>query len=115
MHESSVFPPQKRRDTTTPALCHIVYTRMTNLLWACIHTGGGFIRGTPFSCKVAVGTGDITIGKYHYWGTVSDAASHMHPLTFMSNAEDMILRDHEVRHVQNGSGDHIDMVPVKQK
>ena len=22
---------------------------------------------------------------------------------------------HEVRHVQNGSGDHIDMVPVKQK
>ena len=93
MHESAVFPPQKRRDTTTPALCHIVYTRMTNLLWACIHTGGGFIRGTPFSCKVAVGTGDTTIGKYHYWGTISDAAAHMHPLTFMSSAEDIILRD----------------------
>ena len=93
MHESAVFPPKKRRDTAAPALCHIVYSKMTNLLWACIHSGGGFIRDIPFSCKVAVGTGDITIGKYHYWGTVSDAASHMHPLTFMSNAEDIILRD----------------------
>jgi hypothetical protein len=83
MHESAVFPPQKRRDSTAPALCHIVYTKMTNLLWSCIRARGGFIRGIPLSCKVAVGTGDTTLGKYHYWGTVSDAASRMHPLTFM--------------------------------
>jgi hypothetical protein len=80
MHKSAVFPPQKRRDSTAPALCHIVYTKMTNLLWSCIRAGGGFIRGIT------------TLGKYHYWGTVSDAASRMHPLTFMSSAEDIILQ-----------------------
>jgi hypothetical protein len=64
---------------------------MYNLLWSCIHAGSGFIHGTPFSCKVAVGTGDITLGKYHYWGTVSEAASHMHPLTFMSQAEEAVF------------------------
>jgi hypothetical protein len=79
MHESAVFPPQKRRDSTAPALCHIVYMKMTNLLWSCIRAGGGFIRGIPLFCKVAVGTGDTTLGKYHYWGTVSDAASRMPP------------------------------------
>ena len=83
MHESAVFPPQKRRDSTAPALCHIVYTKMTNLLWSCIYAGGGFIRGIPLSCKVAVGTGDTTLGKYHYWGdcfgrSLAHAPPHLH-------------------------------------
>jgi hypothetical protein len=30
-------------------------------------------------------------------------------------SERFCLAAHEVRHVQNGLGDHIDMVPVKQK
>jgi hypothetical protein len=66
MHESAVFPPQKRRDSSAPVLCHIFYTKMSNLLWSCIRTGGGFIHGIPLSCKVAVGTGNTTLGKYHY-------------------------------------------------
>ena len=91
MHKSAVFPPQKRGKSSAPALCHMIYTKMSNLLWPCIHAGGGFIHGVPFSCKVAVGTGDITIGKYHYWSTVLEAASHMHPLTFMSQAEEAVF------------------------
>ena len=92
MHESAVFPPRKRREASAPAICHIVYTKMSNLLWACISAGGGFIHGIPLACKVAVGTGDITIGKYHYWGTVSESASHMHPIHFMSHAEEYVFQ-----------------------
>jgi hypothetical protein len=32
MRESSVFPPRKRREASAPALCHIIYTKMSNLL-----------------------------------------------------------------------------------
>ena len=92
MHESAVFPPRKRREASAPAICHIVYTKMSNLLWACIAAGGGFIHGIPLACKVAVGTGDITIGKYHYWGTVSASASHLHPIHFMSHAEEYVFQ-----------------------
>ena len=102
MHESAVFPPRKRREASAPAICHIVYTKMSNLLWACITAGGGFIHGVPLACKVAVGTGDITIGKYHYWGTVSASASHLHPIHFMSHAED---------HVFQAIGIHIKICP----
>jgi hypothetical protein len=49
-----------------------------------------------------VGTGDTTLGKYHYWETVSDAASRMHPLTFISSAEDTIL---------NNIGIHVKICP----
>jgi hypothetical protein len=91
MHESAVFPPPKRRDTTSPGICHIVYTKMSSLLWECIAAGGGFIRGIPLSCKVAVGTGDKTLGKYHYWGKLSESTSHLHPITFMAHAEKAIL------------------------
>ena len=102
MHESAVFPPRKRREASAPAICHIVYTKMSNLLWACIAAGGGFIHGIPLACKVAVGTGDITIGKYHYWGTVSASASHLHPIHFMSHAEE---------HVFQAIGIHIKICP----
>ena len=37
MHESAVSPPRKRREPSAPALCHIIYTKMSNLLWSCIY------------------------------------------------------------------------------
>jgi hypothetical protein len=70
---------------------------MTNLLWKCVEIFGGFLDDIAIAVKVSVGTGDTSIGKYHLWGTISEAGMQYRPCDFPAIAARTVLQDIGIR------------------